>query len=131
MSSSFTEINLDDLYLMDSFVLKIDVDPEAIAILADFVVLPTSPLYTAPKPHESHCFKRAVMTFAKWDNMYWHRSDKRFAIDADGEIDYGGFDEFSSYNNHYVIRGTFGDMSFDSNVPKITLAKTAEVDTVA
>ena len=119
-------VTLDDIYLDDSWILNVTVQPERLDILVDFVIVASSPHYSEPKPNEYYCYKRGMIAFEKWSDLQWDRGTYRYGVDPDGEIDYDSFYEFSVKQNHYTICGGFGDMIFDANSVTITLAEDAQ-----
>lgn len=126
MNTDDRMLSLDDVYLQDSWILSIDVTPESINILVDFVVVADGPHYTQPKPNEYYCYRRAVMSFSNWQHLYWYRGKSCPGSDVNNEIDYGGFDGFTTVNSHYLLRGDFGDMSFDSGKVSIIVDESAQ-----
>lgn len=95
MTVHYSELpGLDQVYLEDSFVLGVAVAPGLVDVLLDVVLREGHPAYKRPDGGEQYCFRRGTLRFYDVTEVQWRMPAGRPALDASGDTDYGGLDEF-------------------------------------
>ena len=75
----------ENVYLEDSFVLRIDEAAERVAFDLLLVLLPGSPYYAPPLPGEALFFRSATLEFSQVTRLTWLTRSKNVFTDAPGE----------------------------------------------
>jgi hypothetical protein len=101
---------LDQVYLEDSFVLDVLVTPGAVKVFLDVVLREGHPEYVEPVEGEQYCFRKGVLHFHDVTAVQWRLPEGRPAIDASGETDYGGLDEFVVEGPTRRLSGEIGEL---------------------
>lgn len=99
-----------NLRLEDSYVLGLAVTQGLVAVDLDAVLLESHPQYSPPLPGEAFCFRRGQMLFTGTDSVEWKMATARPAVDASGEVDWGGVDQFEVTQEGFAIAGDFGQL---------------------
>ena len=102
------------VYLEDSFVLDVAAHPGVVRIDIEVVLTPRHPRYQPPRAGEQYCYHRSSILFESVDHLSWTYGGLRPAVDADGETDFGGIDEFGHDGSRYVVTGDFGRLELDA-----------------
>jgi hypothetical protein len=100
MSAYYEIPGLEHIYLEDSFVLGVSVLPGLVDLLLDVVLREGHCEYREPDIGQQYCFRRGALRFRGVVDFRWRMPEGRPALDASGDTDYGGLDEF-------VIEGAF------------------------
>ena len=101
----------EELYLEDSFVLSFDVSPMRLRIEIEAVLCAGHPRYHEPRPNEQHCYLRGSIRFIDARSIAWSGLGEVMpAIDARGDMDYGGIDGFWVEDETYTLEGSFGTL---------------------
>lgn len=106
--------DFEHLYLEDSFILGIEANPGILTVRLDVVLTEDHPDYSAPLPNEQYCYRSALIRFEGVTRLHWLSSSLRPAIDASGEMDYGGVDEFGRDGSTFVLVGEFGHIDVEA-----------------
>jgi len=117
---------LEDVYLEDSWVLKIEVDANCLSITLDLVLLKSHPEYSILAIGEQYCYRKGKMVFSNVCELGWREKASRPAIDANGEIDFGSIDSFEYEDGRYAISGEFGQIDMVAGPPVVLLANISD-----
>lgn len=96
--------------LEDSYVLGVAVTQGLVAVDLDAVLLESHPQYSPPLPREAFCFRRGQLLFTGTESVEWKMATARPAVDASGEVDWGGVDQFELTQKGFAIAGDFGQL---------------------
>ena len=110
MSQYYKLVGLENVFLEDSFVLAVYVQPGEVDFGVEVVLTESHPEFSAPKEREKYCYRRGHLRFLGVQQVRWQMGDIEPARDATGEIDYGGFDRFEFESNDYTVAGDFGTL---------------------
>ncbi len=115
---------LENIYLEDSWVLKIDESSDSITFTLDAVLTEAHSNYSPPKAGEQYCYRRAVLEFTGITEFQWHDKDlTKVTIDASGTQDHGNIDTLGILGNGYYLAGDFGQVKLVTRfLPKLTLS---------
>ena len=102
--------DLDEVYFEDSFVLGVTVAPGVVDVRLDEVLREGHREYVEPAEGEQYCFRRGVLRFTDVTEVRWRMPEGRPALDASGEIDYGGLDEFVIEGATRRLVGEIGEL---------------------
>lgn len=105
------------VYLEDSFVESVRVTLGSVRFVAEVVLLPGHERYHPPLPAELRCYERSVISFFSVTSVTWSGQGAKPAIDAAGELDYGGFDRLERVRTGWLVDGDWGSMAIDTNAP--------------
>lgn len=120
MKSNYFDIkDFENVYLEDSWVLKIKTDSDTAEFLLDVVLTENHPLYTQPKQNEQYCFKRAAINFSEVTAVIWIEVNMIAFTGAAGEIDFGNIDSFIYDGEYYNLSGDWGELKIQSGKPTI------------
>jgi hypothetical protein len=100
----------EHVLLEDSFVLDVCARPGSVQVDIDLVLLASHEAYRAPCVGEMHCYVRATLLFAGVTELTWVGQGRRPAIDATGDLDYGGVDLLEQMANSWRFVGDWGDI---------------------
>lgn len=110
------------VYLEDSWVLGICLEPGRAMIDMEFVLTEGHPSYSAPLLGEQYCYRRGEIRFDGVTSVNWvGQSVVKPAEDAAGERDFGSIDDFSIAGGSFTLEGDFGRLRIDSLEPIIDL----------
>jgi hypothetical protein len=113
MSMNWTVISLfKGIDLNDSFVLGWSLEPGRLAFELEASIWPESGYYTAAKPDEYTCYRKATLEFVGIDEVHGLLpiESVRFAQGPDGSIDYGNIDVLVKLESTYQVVGDFGEV---------------------
>lgn len=120
MSTYTTIPGFEDVYLEDSWILGIHVEPGSVAFDVEVVLLETHPLYSPPGPEEQYCYRRGTIIFHQVAEVNWTGQGVVVpAVDASGEQDFGSIDEFELADGSYALEGDFGRLVVRSAEPTL------------
>lgn len=105
------------LFLEDSFVLEICAMPSVVSFGVEAVLLEGHDRYSSPIEGEQHAYGRVRIVFRAVTDLRWSAQGRRAAVDATGEEDYGGFDEFSGSSGSWTVCGDWGEMNMTTVEP--------------
>ena len=108
---------LRDVYLEDSWVLSIVVDPIQVRLDLDLVLRESHRLYQEPAPDEQYCYKRASLVFVDVGSVVWGDRGAPHAEDATGTSDYGNIDLLERDDGVYRLQGEWGSMALTTLSP--------------
>ena len=104
---------LEQIYLEDSFVLGVEVLPGTVKIQLDLVLREGHPSYVVPGAGEQYCFWKAVLKLEEVSEVTWHMPTGAPAIDASGDIEYGGIDSYEVDGSVHRIVGEIGVLAIN------------------
>lgn len=107
----------EHVYLEDSFVLDIQTAPSSAEIALEIVLTENHPLYKTPPLDEQYCYRKARIYFPDAERVEWIEKSMIPSTDATGNVDYGNIDEFFLANEHYHVRGDWGELDIVSSPP--------------
>lgn len=111
---------LKDVYLEDSWILRINATPGRLEVVLDFVLRENHSDYRDPLPGEQYCYKRGSLVFSAVSELSWIGQGKiRPTTDANGETDYGSLDVLQFDDPRWSMAGDFGEISVISMPPRI------------
>ncbi len=112
--------DLNEIVLEESWVLAITVKACHVRFAIEAVLTDSHPLYEPHHTGEQFCYKKSIWEFQDVRSVVWTMRNKP-AIDANGEYDYGHFDEVNIEPPSYTILGDFGAMTIISSEPRLTI----------
>jgi len=118
---------LEAVYLEDSFVLAVTVQPNKVYFVVDVVLTEEHSQYSEPRDGEQYCYRRGRLEFLEPRQVNWRMSSRRATYDAEGETDYGGFDHFEVGSSRYVVAGDFGTLEIEAMGCELILAECCPV----
>ena len=118
-SNYFTIEEFENVFLEDSWVLRIRTDSNSAEFLLDVVLTEKHPLYTFPKQNEQYCYKQATINFPEVVKAIWVEVNMFPYKDLDGEIDFGNIDSFIYDGEYYNLSGDWGELKIQSAKPTI------------
>jgi hypothetical protein len=86
---------LAEVYLEDSWVLKVDERGDALVFDLEAVLMERHTLYEPPRPGEMYCYRRGLLVVRSPQPILFRRSGNPPTVDPDGEQDYGNIDTFT------------------------------------
>ncbi len=104
------------VYLEDSFVESITVTPGVVRFVADVVLLPGHDRYHPPRRGEQNCYESSTISFSSVVSVTWTNQGTQPAIDATGQVDYGGFERFEQGTAEWLVDGDWGSMVIEADV---------------
>ena len=119
MNSYYTLKDFANVYLEDSFVLKILETESEVIFMLDIVLTENHHLYAAPKTNEQYCYREGRIIFKKSKPIRWLVKSNRPYSDASDTEDYGNIDFFNFSNDEYHLGGDWGELKINS--PKVEL----------
>lgn len=122
IDADYTQLpGFEHLYLEDSFVLDIVAHPGRLTITADLVLTPEHPQYQPPQQGEPHCFHRGRIEFTAVRRLVWSAQGAPPAIDASGDLDYGGIDALRRIGEVTYLDGDVGQLEIESPTATVYL----------
>jgi hypothetical protein len=117
MSEDYSKLPaLRDVYLEDSWVLDIRIDPLAVEFRIEFVLTENHPSYSSPRPGQQHCYRAGTLRFDGVRRVCWTSRGAPPATDASGESDFGNIDSFECEEDHrYTLIGDWGHMVIEAS----------------
>lgn len=120
MSDYWTLPGLQDVYLEDSWVRRITVEPNLLRVELEVVLRESHTLYEPPPPGSQYCYRSGTLLFATAREVEWQMGGSP-ASDASGEIDFGTLDVLQVDDGKYTLSGDFGEVRVVSAPPTLTL----------
>jgi hypothetical protein len=111
----------ENVFLEDSFVLGIEATPGRLRLDVELVLTPQHAVYHPPAPGEQNCYARATIEFPNVRNLVWTGQGTPPAVDASGDVDYGGIDSLFWNGSAFHIEGDWGAIDVTSAGPVILL----------
>ncbi|MEU4383698.1 hypothetical protein [Promicromonospora sp. NPDC023805] len=122
MSNYETIVGFEGVYLEDSWVLGVHLEPGLAVLEVDVVLTESHPQYTAPSAGEQFCYRRAQIRFEEVSSVCWTGQGLvKAAVDATGERDFGSIDEFEVDGDSFSLEGDFGRLEIESRRPGLHL----------
>jgi hypothetical protein len=122
MSNYNIVTGFEDIYLEDSWVLGIRLEPGLALFEVELVILESHPRYTTPRPGEQYCYLRGQIRFEGVSSVRWTgQGVVKPAVDATGEVDYGAIDAFDAFDTHCELEGDFGRLEIESPWPSLNI----------
>ncbi len=121
MSAYYELPGLDQVYLEDSFVLDVTVVPGTVSVLLDVVLREGHSDYAEPGADEQYCFRRGILHFNGVTDVRWQMPKGRPAIDASGDTDYGGIDEYVVEGTTHRLVGEIGELVINCSEQRLDL----------
>ena len=119
MSRYYEWDKFKNIYLEDSFVLRIEESEKEISFTVEAVLTEEHPRYSPPREAEQYCYKRARIVFKGLKNIKWLERNSKPFTDADGNEDYGNIDSFELSSEGYHLLGDWGDVIICSEAPNL------------
>lgn len=105
----------EEVYLEDSWVLRVEESSESIKFEMELVLCEGHPQYHAPYKDEQYCYSKGSIVFDKPSDVTWlAKTMTRPAVDANGEVDFGNVDSFELKNGVYHLQGDWGEIELRS-----------------
>jgi hypothetical protein len=104
-------MDLEQVYLEDSWVLGVETYESHLCFLLDAVLLPGNPkFYSPPKPDEQHAYAR--LRWCLYGEVYWNEGPNldHPATDASGERDFGNIDTRWGEGDSQYVEGSWGSV---------------------
>ena len=109
----------ENVYLEDSYVLDIHINPSSVEFLLLVVINEQHPLYSPPECNEQYCFRKGMLRFPNVARLAWLEKSMKPYTDATGSVDYGNIDEFYLAGEYYNLRGDWGSLEIKSSPPSL------------
>ena len=110
-AKNYSELpGLEQVYLEDSWVLDVAIGRGTVSVSLDVVLCEDHHEYATPPGHERYCYRRGVLRFSDVTEVRWQMPTGPPAIDATGETDYGGVDEYLFEKTTHSLAGSFGEL---------------------
>lgn len=124
MTNYYERDELEFVYLEDSFVLGVEILPKSVEVGLDVVLREGHPSYAEPREGEQYCFHQGVLRFDEVSQVSLQMPAGLPAIDATGEIDYGGIDHYEIDGSVHHIVGEIGTLIVHCNQFSLKLIET-------
>lgn len=111
----------EHVYLEDSYVLDIQINPSSAEFLLRVVLTEDHPLYNAPLSGEKYCYRNGLLRFTNVERVEWLEKSMMPYTDATGSVDYGNIDEFYLSDEHYYLNGDWGELKITSSPPTLEI----------
>lgn len=124
MTRSYEELGqLGDLYLEDSYLLRVDETTEHVTFVVEAVIVEGSEWWTPKKPDEQYSYRRVRIDFPNVKETKWRRRDFQQIPPAPGdEPDFGSIDYFAEVAaGKFRLVGEWGDVEIESGPPEVRL----------
>jgi hypothetical protein len=109
------------LLLEDSFVTSIVATPRRLDLSLDLVLLPDHECFVRPSMNQ-HCYVPARISFISITSLSWFGQHNRPAIDATGELDYGGIDALVRSSSGWTLVGDWGQIELKTyQLPTVSI----------
>lgn len=112
----------ENVYLEDSFVLKISQCEDKFEFLLEAVLREQHALYRSPKGGEKYCYKKCILQFTRVTSIEWLERHEVLSIDATGEQDLGNIDFLKWTPGEYHLGGDWGEVKVRSQAPHLDYA---------
>ena len=119
----FEHDNFQNIYLEDSFVIKIQETQSEIIFYCDFVISENHQLYSKPKEDEHYCYLYGYIKFNNINNIRWIKRDENVFSNDCYDRDYGNIDVFHIDNKKYYLQGDWGEVIIQSESIELELLK--------
>jgi hypothetical protein len=117
--------DLRDVYLEDSWVLRLDPAEHSVAFTLEAVLTRAHGRYHQPNPGEQYCYERAVLTLTSRSPVAYHLSGALPAHDLSGSADLGNIDTFRQSNStSWELTGDWGLLTIVNPHVALTLQET-------
>ena len=103
-----------DVYLEDSYVLKIIESEKMVEFHIEAVLLENHEYYEAPSNGEQYFFKEGIIRFNQFSEVNWLHSADVKSFDASGESDLGNIDFLTKTGNIYHLAGDWGEVKISA-----------------
>lgn len=113
------------VYLEDSYVLDIQINPSSVEFSLLVVFTEQHPLYSPPLPGEQYCYRSGLLRFPNVERVEWLEKSMMPSTDATGAVDYGNIDEFYLADGHYYLSGDWGRLEIKSSPPSLEVQNAA------
>lgn len=115
-------VGLEHVYLEDSYVIDLRVEPQLGEISLLVVLTEQHPAYTPPQPGEQYCYRKGLLRFTNVERVLWIEKSLIPYTDAKGDVDYGNIDEFFLEGECYYISGDWGKLEIKSSPPTLEIS---------
>jgi len=119
MSKYYEWDQFKNIYLEDSFVLRIEESEEEISFTVEVVLTEEHSMYSSPRQDEQYCYKRARIVFKGLKDVKWLERNSQPFTDADDSEDYGNIDSFELSSGGYYLLGDWGEVIISSAPPTL------------
>jgi hypothetical protein len=113
-------IELNGLYLEDSYFLGMVVSGTSLQLRALFALTQDHETYAPPLAGEQHCYRKGKIALAGVGVIEWTAGKPFLSIDPDGSMDMGGI-AISEDNGLYRIGTDWFDMTCHADSLMVTL----------
>ena len=122
-SNYFMIFGFEDIYLEDSFVLRIDETPNVLTFFLEFVLNEKHPLFSPPKQDEVYCYQNGYIVFSNLKKSIWRERNMKVFKDAEGKTDLGNIDLMFYKDGNTYLYGDWGEVEIWSDTPKLFFDK--------
>lgn len=109
----------ENVFLEDSFVLRIKTTASLAEFLVETVLTKNHLLYEKPKKNEQYCYKKGIINFPNVKQIIWIEITIFPSVDINLEVDFGNIDSFFYENDFYSMSGEWGRVKIKSQNPTI------------
>lgn len=112
---------LSEVYLEDSYVLRINEGDGTISFSMLLVLREQHPRYHAPEPGEQYCYAYGDLIFTGVREVRWLERGHHVYTDVTGEEDLGNIDTMIYDTDHYELTGDWGHVEIVTpDPPQVT-----------
>lgn len=112
--------DLEDVYLEDSWVLRLAAAESSVAFTLEAVLGIGHSEYTSPESDQQYCYRTATLLLCSDTPITYELSGQRPHIDPDGSTDLGNIDTFEALGRDtWRLTGDWGRITITN--PKVTL----------
>ena len=106
------------LYLEDSYVKQISLDPKRISLIIEAVILKDHPLFSEPRCGEKYCYRDVRLSFHSVKTCEWKNFSWPLHVPDDGmEQDFGNMDWLYYDEGLFYFGGDFGEIIVSCDLP--------------
>ncbi|MCD5351977.1 hypothetical protein [Kineosporia mesophila] len=100
-------------------MLNIEATPGKLRITLDVVLRERHPMFTSPVAAEQYCYQKGSLTFEGVSEIHWSGQESMVAArdNIDGQLDFGGLDDFVISGESSSLTGNFGFITVISRFP--------------
>jgi hypothetical protein len=122
MISQYWEwIELEGVYLEDSYVLAIVELPTTVVFRMLLVLTEEHPDYVPPETGDQYCYRPGAIEFLDVRNVIWERRSDQKYVDRDGEEDLGNIDLLFRADGEFEAEGDWGKVRIQAAHVALTM----------
>lgn len=119
MTNYYEWDDFKNIYLEDSFVLKIQESSNELSFTLEIVLTEKHPFYVKPINDEPYCYKLGKISFKNCKSIKWLNRNFHPYLDSGGNIDYGNIDCLMSFGKKYYLEGDWGKVEINASAIEI------------